>query len=233
MKYLEIAYLQQKSGKACCAFPFLGFIYKEMVTVFAIFGKIFSGSTLESQGQNDGETSYIACLYRQYRVFLFQKAAHYTNSPHEREDIVQNTVLRLMRNEDKLRTLDPAALTAYIALTIRSAALNYLRDEHRDSLDALPLNEELEEECVPLDGRSQLTLEEQMLLGHRDDEVRAAVGRLSERDQAALVGKYFLELDNRELAKLLGITPDTLRTVLCRARSRALNELKKEGILHE
>ena len=201
--------------------------------MFAIFGKIFSADTVGSQVQNDGETSYIANLYRHYKAFLFQKAAHYTNNPHEREDIVQNAILRLIRNEDKLRTLDPAALTTYIALTIRSAALNYLRDEHRDSLDALPLNEGLEEECIPLDGRGQLTLEEQMLLGHRDDEVWAAVSCLSERDQTALVGKYFLELNNRELAKLLGITPDTLRTVLCRARNRTLKELKKEGIRHE
>ncbi len=200
--------------------------------MFAIFGKIFSGSSAAPQDQSD-EASYIAGLYIRYKAFLFQKAALYTDSLQAKEDIVQNTVLRLMRNVDKLRTLDSPALTAYIALTVRSAALNYLREESRDSLNALPLNEELEEECLPLDGSVQLTLEEKMLLGHRDAEVRTAIERLSERDQIALMGKYFLELDSRTLAELLGITPGTLRTLLCRARSRTLEELKKEGILHE
>ena len=152
-------------------------------------------------------------------MFLFQKAAVYTTNPHAKEDIVQNAVLRLMRNEDTLRTLDSAALTAYLALTVRSAALNYLREERRDSL--------------PIDGSVQLTLEEQMLLGHRDGEIRAAIGHLSDRDRMALMGKYFLDLDNQALAELLEVTPGTLRTVLCRARGRALEELRKEGILHE
>ena len=200
--------------------------------MFAIFGRIFTGHTAAQRDPSEEEPSYMAALYDRYKAFLFQKAAHYTDNPQAREDIVQNAVLRLMRNEDKLRALDSPALTTYIALTVRSAALNYFRDEQRDSLDALPLNETLELGCVSWDSSAQYTLEEQMLLGHRDEEVRAAIARLSERDQIALVGKYFLELDNRMLAELLGVTPGTLRTVLCRARGRVLEELKKEGILH-
>ena len=192
--------------------------------MFVLFGRKFFDSENAPRCQSCDETSYIGGLYERYKVFLFQKAAVYTTNPHAKEDIVQNAVLRLMRNEDTLRTLDSAALTAYLALTVRSAALNYLREERRDSLNALPLDENLEEDCLPI---------EQMLLGHRDGEIRAAIGHLSDRDRTALMGKYFLDLDNQALAELLEVTPGTLRTVLCRARGRALEELKKEGILHE
>ena len=201
--------------------------------MFVLFGRKFFDSENSPRCQSCDENSYIGGLYERYKVFLFQKAAVYTTNPHAKEDIVQNAVLRLMRNEDTLRTLDSAALTAYLALTVRSAALNYLREERRDSLNALPLDENLEEDCLPIDGSVQLTLEEQMLLGHRDGEIRAAIGHLSDRDRMALMGKYFLDLDNQALAELLEVTPGTLRTVLCRARGRALEELKKEGILHE
>lgn len=201
--------------------------------MFVLFGRKFFDSEDPPHCQSSSEASYIGGLYERYKVFLFQKASAYTSSPHAKEDIVQNAVLRLMRNEDTLRTLDSAALTAYLALTVRSAALNYLREERRDSLNALPLNESLEEDYLPLDGSVQLTLEEQMLLGHRDNEIRAAIDRLSERDRMALMGRYFLGLDSQALAELLGVTPGTLRTVLCRARGRAMEELKKEGILHE
>lgn len=193
--------------------------------------KLTEGMTV-SHDDGAEKVPYMVCLYQKYKAFLFKKASFYTNDPHAKEDIVQDAVLRLIRNEGKLRAMDPPALATYIVLTVRSAALNYLRNEHRNSLDALPLSEALEAECVPLDGSVQLTLEEQLLLGHRDSELRAAVGRLSKRDQAALVGKYFLGLDNRALAELLGVNQNTLRTVLCRARSRTLAELKKEGILH-
>lgn len=173
-------------------------------------------------------------LYQKYKALLFQKAGQFTDDPYTKEDIVQNAVLRLLRREERLRTLEPAALTTYLTLTVRSAALEYFRVEHRDSLDALPLPNGGDEEYIPLyRTETPLTLEEQMLLGHRNEEVRAAIERLSERDRMALLGKYFLELDNQELAELLNITPGALRTLLCRARGRVLNGLREEGILHE
>lgn len=199
--------------------------------MFAIFGRKLFDSESAPRRQSGDDVSYIGGLYQRYKAFLFKKASLYTNNPHAKEDIVQSAVLRLMRNEDKLRTMDSAAVTAYLALTVRSAALNYLQSEYRDSLDALPLDERLEEDCLSINGNIQLTLEEQMLLGHRDNEIRAVIGRLSERDRMALMGKYFLGLDSQTLAELLGVTPGTLRTVLCRARGRALEELKREGIL--
>ena len=211
----------------------LVYIYKEMVAVFTIFGKAFVGGKAEPHGKEVEEPLYIADLYNRYRAFLFQKAGLYTDNLYAKEDIVQNTVLRLIRNENKLCALDPPALTTYITLTVRSAALNFLRAEDRNRMNALPLEEDDEEDYIPLDGSVPLTLEEQMLLGHRNDEVRAAIGRLSERDQAALLGKYFLEMDSRELSELLDVAPGTLRTLLCRARARVLEELKKEDILHE
>lgn len=199
--------------------------------MFAIFGKLF-GSVASPHNCLGNDSSYIANLYDKYKAFLFQKAALYTDNAYDREDIVQNAILRLIRNEDRLRVLNPAALITYITLTVRSAALNYLRTESRDSMNALPLDEDEEEDYILIGGGIQLTLEEQMLLGYRNDEIRAAIGRLSERDQTVLTGKYYLNLNNRELSELLDVTPGTLRTLLCRARGRALNELKKEGILH-
>lgn len=199
--------------------------------MFAIFGKLF-GSVASPHNRPGNDSSYIASLYEKYKLFLFQKASLYTDNTYDREDIVQNTLLRLIRNEDRLRVLNPAALTTYIALTVRSAALNYLQTKSRDSMNTLPFVEDDEENYTLIGGSTQLTLEEQMLLGYRNDEIHAAIRRLSERDQTVLAGKYFLNLNNQELSELLDVTPGALRTLLCRAKSRALNELKKEGILH-
>lgn len=201
--------------------------------MFAIFARKLVESIDASCVCSDGNSTYIANLYQEYKALLFHKAGFYTDDPCAKEDIVQNTVLRLLRKEERLRAMEPAALVTYMTLTVRSAALNFLRAEQRDRLDALPLPDDEDQEYLPLSGSIQLTLEEQMLQGYRDEEVRAAIEHLSERDRAALLGKYFLELDNRELAELLGVTAGTLRTLLCRARGRALNELRKEGILHE
>ena len=202
--------------------------------MFAILVRKLFDHTAAPSKHPDRNCPFTEELYQKYKALLFQKAGRYTNDPYAKEDIVQNAVLRLLRQEERLRTLEPAALTTYLTLTVRSAALEYLRVEHRDSLNALPLPNEEDEEYIPLySTESPLTLEEQMLLGHRNEEVRAAIGRLSERDRLALLGKYFLELDNQELAELLEVTPGALRTLLCRARGRVLNVLREEGILHE
>lgn len=179
-------------------------------------------------------SDFMTRLYQKYKAVLYRKAGAYTPDPCAREDIVQEALLRLVHNAARLETLDPPALMSYMTLTVRSAALNYLRAEHRERLDAVPLPEDdaMQEAILPEFG-TQLTLEEQMLLGHRNEEIRAAIRRLPERDQILLVGKYFLELDNRELSGLLDVTPGGLRVLLYRARNRALKELVKEGVLHE
>lgn len=178
------------------------------------------------------DSDYMVALYQKYKSLLFQKAGTYTKDPYAKEDIVQESLLRLMKYIPKLQTLDAAALTAYLTLTVRSTALNYFQDERRDSLNAVPLPDDYDlQKCVRLDSPVQLSLEEQVLKGQRDEDLHNAIGRLSERDQLLLTGKYFLELDNRELADILGVKPSGMRVLLFRARNRALKELIKEGIL--
>ncbi len=179
------------------------------------------------------DSDYMVALYQKYKSLLFQKAGTYTKDPYAKEDIVQESLLRLMKYIPKLQTLDAAALTAYLTLTVRSTALNYFQDERRDSLNAVPLPDDYDlQKCVRLDSPVQLSLEERVLNGQRDEDLHNAIGRLSERDQLLLTGKYFLELDNRELADILGVKPSGMRVLLFRARNRALKELIKEGILH-
>lgn len=202
--------------------------------MFAIFGRMLSENMQTPHELHDDDAEFIASLYQKYRALLFQRAKAYTGDPYAQEDIVQEAVLRLARNAKRLYALESAALAAYMTLTVRSAALNFLKAERRGRLDALPLpkDDAVQWENV-LECGMQLTLEEQMLLGHRDAEVRTVIARLSERDQIVLTGKYFLELDNHELADMLGMTEGALRVALFRARNRALKELAKEGILHE
>lgn len=178
------------------------------------------------------DSAYMVSLYLKYKSLLFQKASIYTKDPYAQEDIVQETLLRLMKYVPKLRSLEQAALVAYLTLTVRSTALNYFQTERRDSLNAIPLPDDYDEqERVRIDSPVQLSLEERVLEGCRDQELHKVISRLSERDQLLLTGKYFLELDNYELADILRVKPSVMRVLLFRARNRALKELIKEGIL--
>lgn len=201
-----------------------------MIMIFAKNPKL---STAAPGKEEPDDSAFMVSLYLQYKSLLLKKASIYTEDPYAQEDIVQETLLRLMKYIPKLRSLESAALVAYLTLTVRSTALNYLRAERRDSLDAIPFPDDCDaqEDLVRIDSPVQLSLEDQVLEGCRDQELHKIIGRLSERDQLLLTGKYFLELDNFELADILRVNPTTIRVPLFRARNRALKELIKEGIL--
>ena len=53
--------------------------------------------------------------------------------------------------------------------------------------------------------------------------------RLPEEDRLALEAKYILQLDDRQIARQLGIKPASVRMRLTRARRLARKEMEKEG----
>ena len=55
-------------------------------------------------------------------------------------------------------------------------------------------------------------------------ELRDALDRLSERERAVVVLRYFVDLPDREIAELLGCRPTTVRSLV----HRSLRKLRKE-----
>ena len=63
-------------------------------------------------------------FYEQYKNFLFYIARQYAPEPSDCEDIVQDSLLRLMANVSSLKKLNSGASAKYIALTVRTAYLD-------------------------------------------------------------------------------------------------------------
>lgn len=68
----------------------------------------------------------IACIYEQYKNYMYSLACKYASEHHDRDDIVQDAVMRLIHNADTLGRMDEGQVVAYINLTVRSAALDLL-----------------------------------------------------------------------------------------------------------
>lgn len=58
-------------------------------------------------------------LYEEEKNFMFYIAGKYTQSNSDREDIVQESVLRLLNNISTLKRLDCFKVRKYIVLTIK------------------------------------------------------------------------------------------------------------------
>ena len=73
------------------------------------------------------DKSFFLQFYEENKGFLFYTAQKYTSDATVQEDIVQDTVLRLLKHIDTLRTLDRNRALKYVALTVRSSFLDQER----------------------------------------------------------------------------------------------------------
>ncbi len=166
------------------------------------------------------EKEYLEGLYEENKRFLFFLAGQYTDSFSEREDLVQETLLRLIFNVASIRELSEKKLRKYISLTVKAAFLDQEKRKHGVfpvSLDDQLLERLLEEDAQGDIGTSSLSV-------HL--EVELLKKGLSARDWLILEGKYILGYSQEELGQLLGIAPDSVRMTLCRAREKARKLLR-------
>lgn len=168
------------------------------------------------------DKAFFQKFYEEYKGFLFYIARQYAPSQEDCEDLVQDTILRLLGNLDSLRPLDRNRAAKYIALTVKSAFLD--REKRRYSNPEIALDdallEALQEREDPLIARDMETNIRMELA-----ELRQS---LSARDWLILEGKYILGYTQEELADLIGVTPDSVRMIVCRARTKARSILLAE-----
>ena len=167
-------------------------------------------------------------FYEEYKSFLYYIANKYAQTPADCEDIVQDAAIRLMCNLSSIRDLNKFKTAKYVALTVRSAWLDLIKKRH-DSQE-IPLNEALLE----------YMLEQDPLLSREPSDSKLEVihlkQSLSPREWMILEGKYLLGYDQEELSKLVGVSPDSIRMTLSRARAKArsilLSDREKDGENH-
>ena len=154
---------------------------------------------------DDLDREYMLWLYERYVSYLFFTAGKFTDSQPDREDLVHDALLRLMKNVPVLRNLEPNALAGYLYLTVKSVWLDRSNRElpqSEDVLDALASHE--------MEARS---------LARWDTEVLKQ--KLSRREWFLLQTKYIVGCTDAEIGGILGCSGASVRMMLTRARRHA------------
>lgn len=154
-------------------------------------------------------------FYEDNKGFIYYIAKKYTNNAADCEDLVQETIVRLIKNISSIRVLDRCKIAKYIVLTVRAV---YLDGERRKNKEKLIFMDDESLEALMAEQLSVYGRDEQISAGQAVKELRAA---LSDRDWMLLEGKYILGLSQEELAEKIGVAPDSVRMVLHRARTKA------------
>ena len=169
------------------------------------------------------EREFIEHIFHEYKRLMYAVAVQYNDNPADCQDIIQDSILRLMDKIYLLRGFSDPVVAAYVVATTRNVAINYGRRrssfaEQESGLDELG-------SVTPAIAPS---IDEQVI--SREEYLRMW-SALSEEDRVLLEGTYILGLKDGEIAQILHCKPDSVRMKRTRARRRALEWMKKEESL--
>jgi RNA polymerase sigma-70 factor (sigma-E family) len=159
------------------------------------------GPDRESATADTAETA-VGALYRAQAVGLIRLAYLMLGDRGAAEDVVQDAFCGLYRHWDRLA--DASAALPYV----RSSVLNGCRTALRRRARGHQLTD-----YQPPTGSPEAAV----LTQEERQEVLAAVRRLPDRQREALILRFYLDLPDPEIARIMGIRPGTVRSATHRA----------------
>lgn len=173
--------------------------------------------------QEPDDREYILGIYKEFQNLMFYTAKKYINDQTICEDIVQDSILKLIEKIDMIRAKERCILAGYIVSIVRNVSINYLKREGIRKKHTVGFDEETIDE-VPVPA---LSIEELLLAKEKASLISVALEQLPETERLLLEGKYILEYSDKELAEQLNCKPGSIRMKLTRARRHALSILSQ------
>ena len=170
----------------------------------------------------NGDIGGLEILIARYQEQAVHTAYLVTHHEPMAEDVVQDTYVRFyenIHNFDETRDFKP-----YFLRSVVNAALNAIEKVNREVL----LNEDLDVPALESLLARAASVEEQMEYSQLKREVSQALEKLSPRQRAVVVQRYYLEMSEKEMTETLDVAPGTVKWLLNAARSRLRSLLASE-----
>lgn len=163
-------------------------------------------------------------LYETSCRLMYHIAKKWTDSAAEQEDIVQDSLVKLISKISLLRGLSRPQQISYVAHTVRNTAITHLDRRTKEEKWIISLDIDSEDVSLPLQG---LSPEEALLRGEWKESFRQVWSQLPERERLLLESKYIFHASDKELAQWLGCRPDSVRMALTRAKRMVIEKLER------
>ena len=167
-----------------------------------------------------GDIAGLDLLVTRYQVKGVRVAFLITHDEAQAEDIFQEVCLRIyqrIHQYDETHPFEP-----YLMSSIVHAAINLAhRDRKSVSLEQDPRNFE----TLMARAASVESVVEAAQLHH---EILAALAKLTPRQRAVIVQRYYLEMSEKEMGEALAVAPGTIKWHLNSARARMRRLLRLE-----
>jgi RNA polymerase sigma-70 factor (ECF subfamily) len=179
--------------------------------------------------ETESDRAFMLGLYESYYPLVRKTIYGITHDSKDIDDLLNDVFIKLIEKVSLLRTFDCCRTAAYIVFTSRNTAINFIK--HRDIQNKHSFygeEDDLAENLIDPDEAFEIRIAHQ-------DEIRhlcGVISKLPERQKDLLYFKYLLEMSDAEIADSLGISPDSVRQYLTRARRSARKLAEKEMKSH-
>ena len=164
-------------------------------------------------------------LYRTHLRDVYSYAYYKVGNQHDAEDLTEQAFLQAYRHFDRARReSDGRPLRPWLIRIAHNLASNYYRDRSRrpqtplESADPIPARHGTE---AIAEGREELR------------QVMANLEHLSEDRREALIMRFALGMDNKEIARALGRSEGATKVLIHRAIRQLEQRLETEGAGNE
>jgi RNA polymerase sigma-70 factor (ECF subfamily) len=161
---------------------------------------------IDSKQKLDGQFTE---LYREHLRDVYSYAYYRIGNHHDAEDLTEQTFLQAYRHfERAMRESDGRPLRPWLIRIAHNLAANYYRDRSRRPQTPL-------DDAAPISAPHPT---EELVEGREEvKEVLAGVSNLPEDRREALIMRFALDMDNREIARALGRSEGATKVLIHRA----------------
>ena len=172
--------------------------------------------------ENEDDRTFMTQLYEDYHRIMYAEIMKLVSDNWAIEDIMQDSLVRLIDKIAVLRQLDARRCINYLITTVRNQAKNYYRTKDKVAFSSL----DDEESPLPRKLSSGLDLEEELFHKEQLKRLQDIWPLLSDISQQLLERKYILGQSDQEIAEAFSIKPSSVRMKLTRARQEAFSLMK-------
>ena len=162
-----------------------------------------------------GDKRALRDLYTSYADYLSGVCSRYMDNTDEVKDVLQDCFIKILENLERFEYRGPGSLRAWMTRIVSNESLKYLRQRKKDSLVTLDwdIPDEEEVEDPPLEDIPAEALQEMI--------------KSLPTTYRTVFNLYVIEGKSHiEIARLLGIKPDTSASNLHRAKNKLAGMIK-------
>lgn len=137
---------------------------------------------------------------------MYRLAYTYVHNENDAMDIVQDSVYKAIKNASKVK--DPAYIKTWIWRIVINTALDFIR---------------FQKKIVPLDESYEAPIEDH----YKDFDARNALNTLTSKEKSIIVLRYFEDKKLEEIAEILDMNLNTIKSMLYRSLKKLRIELSE------